>query len=65
MTDKDGNAVERYEYGDYGVPTFFRGATQLAGSAIGNEFLFTGQQFDPESGLYDYRARSGHGACEG
>lgn len=58
ITDQSGNLVERYEYDVYGAPQFFdSNGTPLTASAIGNPFLFTGRQNDPESGNYDYRAR--------
>jgi RHS repeat-associated protein len=58
MTDAMGMAVERYEYEDYGRPTFFDGAgTPLGGSAIGNPYLFTGRRYDEETAWYYYRTR--------
>ena len=49
VTDSTGNAVEAYRYSVYGLadkPT-----------TAGNPYLFTGRQFDVETGLYYYRAR--------
>jgi len=65
VTDAAGNVVERYAYTDYGCPTITDGAgvplppndRGTARSAIGNSYLFTGRQWDEESGLYFYRAR--------
>lgn len=65
LTDSSGNVVERYTYDVYG-PVVILDATyhQLplnswgtAHSAVGNGWLFTGRQFDEETGLYYYRAR--------
>jgi len=69
VTDAAGNVVERYAYTDYGCPTITDGAGVpvllnvwgTAQSAIGNSYLFTGRQWDKESGLYYYRAR--HFTC--
>lgn len=58
VTDGSGNAVERYEYDDYGRPAFFDGAdAPLAAWAIGNTLLFTGRRFEPETEWYFYRTR--------
>ncbi|MEW6746192.1 MAG: RHS repeat-associated core domain-containing protein [Planctomycetota bacterium] len=58
VTDAVGTPLERYEYGVYGKPKCFDGAgTPIAGSAIGNPYLFTGRQYDPETELYYYRSR--------
>ncbi|MBN2018890.1 MAG: RHS repeat protein [Sedimentisphaerales bacterium] len=58
VTDVAGNAVERYEYQDYGKPEFFNGAgVPIAGTAIGNPYYFTGRRYDSETGLYYYRTR--------
>ena len=58
VTDAAGQVVEQYAYGDYGAPEVRDGAGALrAQSAIGNPYLFTGREYDPESGLYYYRTR--------
>jgi RHS repeat-associated protein len=65
VTDRAGNAVERYSYDAYGSPNLTDGAGVpvppnpwgTAHSAIGNSDLFTGRQMDEETGLYFYRAR--------
>ena len=61
LTDGSGNLVERYEYDPYGQPSFF-GANDnaLSQSAVGNAILFTGRDYDAETGLYYYRARTMH-----
>lgn len=58
VTNSGGNLVERYEYDVYGKPFFFDGNyAPLAASFISNPYLFTGREYDPESGNYYYRAR--------
>ncbi len=58
VTDSSGNVVERYDYDPYGKPTFRNASgTDIGSSAIGNPYLFTGQRFDSETGLYDYHNR--------
>lgn len=57
-TGAGGTVVERYDYGDYGVPEFYApGGNPRAQSAIGNPNLFTGRRYDPETGWYYYRTR--------
>lgn len=61
LTDGSGNLVERYEYDPYGKPFFFDAYDNaLEQSAIGNSILFTGRDYDYETGLYYYRARYMH-----
>jgi RHS repeat-associated protein len=58
ITDSTGKTVERYAYGDYGEALIRNAAGQVVGaSQIGNPWLFTGRQFDPETGFYEYRNR--------
>ena len=68
LTDSTGAVAERYDYDDYGAPTFLNpdGSVQLkAGStteasnssALNNRYLFTGREWDPELNLYFYRSR--------
>ena len=41
-----------------GQPTITNASgTVIPTSAIGNSFLFTGREYDPETGSYFYRAR--------
>jgi RHS repeat-associated protein len=61
--------VEAYRYDHFGTPTVMVGpgndgnwATYAdnptaTASQLGNPYLFTGRQYDPETGLYYYRAR--------
>jgi RHS repeat-associated protein len=59
ITNADGNAVERYEYEDYGRPVDPTTLAPIVGSpsAIGNPYYFTGRNYDAETGLYYYRTR--------
>ncbi len=58
VTDSAGVVVERYEYDAYGNASVFDGSyTPLIGSAIGNPYMFTGREYDIETGFYYYRAR--------
>lgn len=58
VTDSSGEIVERYEYDVYGAFVIFdENEDVIAESAIGNPYLFTGREYDPESGNYYYRAR--------
>jgi RHS repeat-associated protein len=53
MTNSAGNVVQLYEYSVYG---------QVAASDAShpNRFMFTGREFDKDTGLYYYRARYYH-----
>ena len=58
VTDSSGDVVEQYRYTPYGKPTILDGQGQeIATSAIGNAYLFTGRRLDPETGMYYYRYR--------
>ena len=70
LTDSNGKGVEGYQYGPYGYQTlvlpgpdgnldFDDDDTFLPGakSSVGNPFLFTGQHYDPETGLLYYKSR--------
>lgn len=61
LTDGQGGVEERYEYDPYGKLTVYdaNGSVQPF-SATGNIFYFTGREYDFETGLYYYRARSLH-----
>ncbi|MBI5369523.1 MAG: RHS repeat-associated core domain-containing protein [Planctomycetes bacterium] len=58
--------MEKYEYGEYGLPTVYTWDDQAeewsegevgGASTIGNTRMFTGREWDAEIGLYYYRAR--------
>jgi RHS repeat-associated protein len=49
LSDTSGNIVERYEYDAFGEPNRV--------SDVNNPYMFTGRRYDPEVGLYYYRAR--------
>jgi RHS repeat-associated protein len=49
LSDENIDIVERYSYDIFGEPN--------TTSTIGNPYLFTARRFDPEAGLYYYRAR--------
>jgi len=59
VTDSAASVRESYAYDAYGQPTVTDGMGNPLGthSNVGNPWLFTGRQFDEESGLYDYRSR--------
>jgi RHS repeat-associated protein len=60
LTDTTGNVVEGYQYDAYGQQTVLGpDFTTVLGtiSTVGNPYIYTGQRFDPETGLYYYRAR--------
>ena len=50
LTDAQGQITDRYEYSDFGE------TTHLSGTST-NPFLYTGQEFDSETGFYHLRAR--------
>ncbi len=50
-----GAVVEQYDYGDFGTPNPAYG--QYYQSPIGNRFMFTGREWDPEVQMYHYRTR--------
>ena len=49
LTDSSGATVESYSYDVFGNPD--------STSVLGNRFMFTGREYDTETGLYYYRAR--------
>ncbi len=58
LTNPQGKIVEQYTYDPYGKPSIFDGAgNPLTASAFGNHYLFTGREYDQETGLQFNRAR--------
>jgi RHS repeat-associated protein len=58
LTDQSGNVVEKYSYDIYGSPVIKSPAGAVVPvSAFDNRFLFTGREYIPEAGLYDFRHR--------
>ena len=61
LTNASGALVERYEYDPYGQPTIYDATDNvLSQSAVGNSILFTGRDYDAETGKYYFRARTLH-----
>lgn len=61
ISDNQGNLVEYMDYDAFGQPSFFDAdGTPMAQSKIGNTILFTGREYDYESGNYYFRARHLH-----
>ena len=59
ITDSNGAIVETYDYDPYGTPTIYNATgTEIAVSTIGNINLFTGREYDYETGLYFFRTRT-------
>jgi YD repeat-containing protein len=68
LTDATGAVLERYEYDDYGTPSFLTsdGVPQIGSdglpatqSAFGNPYLFHGMSWDAETALYHDSGMSG------
>jgi RHS repeat-associated protein len=59
LTDTSGTFVEYYEYNVFGEPTIWDvNAMEIVDSSVvGNPYMFTGREYDSETGLYDYRNR--------
>jgi RHS repeat-associated protein len=56
-----GEGLEKYSYDAFGAPTItdWNGNVRSQ-SAYGNRFMFTGREYFPELGLYDFRNRFYH-----
>ena len=54
VTDGSGTLVERIQYDPYGSPTV---TVEQGQTASGNPFLFQGQRYCPETGLYYFKNR--------
>src|SRR5438067_8940164 len=59
LLDSDGDGIERYTYDAFGQPTVtdWNGDNVRTWSAYGNRFMFTGREYFPELGLYEFRNR--------
>jgi RHS repeat-associated protein len=58
VTDVNGSLLEWYRYDLQGAPVFYNASDQqISASAYGVCYLFTGQQWRSELGLYDLRNR--------
>lgn len=51
MTDTNGNKVQSYEYDSFG------NITDIGNPFFNQPYTYTGREYDPETGLYYYRAR--------
>ena len=62
LLDGDGDGIEKYTYDAFGQPTVtdWDGNNPRTWSYYGNRFMFTGREYFPELGLYDYRNRFYH-----
>lgn len=62
LLDFDGAVREKYTYDAFGRPTVsdWDGGNARSWSWYGNRFMFTGREWIPELGLYDYRNRFYH-----
>ena len=58
LTDSTGSAVESYSYDVWGKVSARNASGATVTSTPKSRFLFTGREYDAESGLYDYRARA-------
>jgi RHS repeat-associated protein len=53
----DGAIAERYRYTAYGAPAILDASYNAAPGGYDWKYLFTGREFDAETGLYNYRMR--------
>ncbi len=61
LSDDTGNIVEKYSYDVFGKPTIYDANNSgVSVSSVANPFMFTGREYDAETGNYYYRARYYH-----
>jgi len=61
LATPDGEIVESYEYEPYGLPTIYDDEGEIVASrtsAVGNRFMFTGREWEPDGEFYHYRHRT-------
>jgi RHS repeat-associated protein len=58
ISDDGGQMTERYEYDVFGEPSIYSPSGEpRETSNVNNPYMFTGRNYDTETGLYYYRAR--------
>ena len=60
VTQPNGNVVQRYEYDPFGAVKVLGASGAPVPDAPKTNYLFTGREYQPESGLYNYRNRFYH-----
>jgi RHS repeat-associated protein len=62
ITNDSKQVIEAYEYDVYGAPVIWdmNSHLMIESSLVGNSYLFTGREYDVETGNYYYRARYYH-----
>ena len=62
LLDADGDGIEKYTYDAFGKPTVtdWNGENPRPYSRYGNPFMFTGREYFPGLGIYDFRTRFYH-----
>lgn len=58
LTSSSGTAVETYRYDAFGQTKILNASGQLIlTSAVGNRYMFTGQEYDSDAAVYNCHAR--------
>ncbi|MBI1321301.1 MAG: hypothetical protein GC168_20440, partial [Candidatus Hydrogenedens sp.] len=58
LLNASGALAERYDYDPFGTPSIYDASGSAIGAtAVGNNHLYTGREYLPTLGLYDYRQR--------
>ena len=61
LSNMQGKLDEKVDYDAFGLPTFYNSDGEKIGqSTIGNMILFTGREYNYESGTYNFRVRDIH-----